>query len=204
MDSIRHAKWGTIHYRGDIDLLLSPEIPRVAIIGTRSPTTRVLETTAEAAKYLSRCGICIVSGLAIGVDTIAHSSTLYAGGKTVAVPGSAADKVYPFQNQKLADDIVESGGLVASPFEPGTPISKSNFPQRNRLMANMVDAILITGIASMSGTFHAVWEANKLEIPVFAIPTDIKDRLNGTNLLIKKGDARILTDYTQITDYIRP
>lgn len=198
-NTIRSPNW-ELFYTGEPLLLSSENELRIAVIGTRQPTPRIVDATREVAEYLVKNDVVIVSGLAIGVDTIAHTTTIQAGGRTIAVPGSPLNNIYPPSNKSLVGEIVASGGCVATPFQPGTAISKSLFPTRNRIIARLSHAIVITGIAPISGTFHVVWEANRLGIPVFAIPTDPKDRLCGTNLLIGKGVAIPLVDFGEILE----
>lgn len=191
---------GKVWLLGNPSLLFGGKHKRAAVIGSRRPTKAIEEKTEDVTRYLVKNDFVTVSGLAVGVDTVAHRTTLLEGGMTVAIPGSPLDNIYPKANKILSEEIVSSGGLLLSPFAPSTPIKQGMFPYRNKVIANVVDLVIITGIAPMSGTFHVVWEANKLGIPVFAMPTDVDGgRMYGTNILIQKGDAIALDDYDILT-----
>lgn len=189
-----------LHCQGYWHLLEDSTERRIAVIGTRNPSERIIEKTTEVVEFLTKNDCITVSGLAIGVDTVAHTACIRDGGRTVAIPGSPLNNIYPSRNKGLAEEIVSTGGCVASPFDPGTKIEPYLFVRRNRVIARLSHAVVITGIAPMSGTFHVVWEAKKHGIPVFAIPVDPFDKLCGTNLLITRGDAILLQDWGQILE----
>lgn len=164
------------------------QLPRLAIVGSRrvSPYGRAvtLQLAGEAAKQ----GIVIVSGLAIGVDGLAHRAALEAGGATMAILPSGLDAVYPYSHRQLADDIVNQGGALITEYPPGTITYPSNFVARNRIVSAISDAVLITEATAKSGTIHTANFALDQGIPVLAVPGNITSKLSeGTNNLIKCG-----------------
>lgn len=155
--------------RGDVGLLRRH--PRVAVIGTRTPTALGAARTRKLVKALvgsSDMGAVVVSGLAAGVDTIAHTETLRLGGRTIAVLGTPIDDVYPKSNAALQQRIA-SEHLVVSEFPPGSTVSKGNFPRRNRTMALITDASVIIEAGETSGTLSQGWEALRLGRPLFIL-----------------------------------
>ncbi len=149
---------------GDVGILRVS--PRVSIVGSRKASPAALEEVRSVAALLARGGCVIVSGLAAGVDTAAHGSTIEAGGKTVAVLGTPLDSVYPAENRELQAELMRNH-LVVSQFASGTPTRPGNFPLRNRTMALLSDATLIIDADEKSGTQHQGWEALRLGRPLF-------------------------------------
>ncbi|MDR0449902.1 MAG: DNA-processing protein DprA [Treponema sp.] len=132
--------------------LPDPEKPAAAIVGTRRPSGRALAQAFDIARELSRQGIVVVSGLALGIDAMAHRGSLEAAGApTVAVLGSGADEVYPASNRALARRILESGGAILSEYPPGVPPRKWYFPARNRIISALARGVLIVEAPANSG-----------------------------------------------------
>lgn len=160
----------------------------VAIIGTRKPTTYGQEVTYRLSYELAAQGVIIVSGLALGVDSIAHKAALDAGGTTIAVLPTPLNKIHPRSHQALADRIVENGGALISEYSTFDPIFKLNFVARNRIVAAISDGVLITEAAIKSGTLHTANFALNYGKQVMAVPGNItSDTSKGTNNLIKTG-----------------
>jgi len=157
-----------------------------AIVGSRKPTNYGISIAGDFSDQLSRRGIVIVSGLARGIDTIAHKKAIKEG-ETIAVLGSGLLNVYPRENQNLALEIA-SLGVVMSEYPLLTPPSRENFPRRNRIVSGMSNGVLVVEAASRSGaliTAHLACEQNR---DVFAIPGNINSPLSkGTHILIKEG-----------------
>src|SRR3989344_1661524 len=126
-------------------------VPLIAIVGTRKATTHGLSTAAKLAEELSRAGIAVVSGLAMGIDTAAHTGALKGGSPTLAVLGNGLPKIYPAQNENLAKKIIEQGGAVVSEYETGTPSYKDNFIQRNRIISGLSLAVVVIEAPARSG-----------------------------------------------------
>lgn len=166
----------------------------VAIVGSRTPTDYGRAVTHRLAFELAQAGVSIISGLAYGVDTIAHSATLDAGGHTVAVLGSGHNHIYPRSNQVLADKIIKSGGAVVSEYPPDATPLKFHFPQRNRLIAGLSDIVIVTEANAKSGSLITASLALDYGRTVMAVPGNITTpRSAGPNFLIKMG-AEIITD----------
>lgn len=175
-----------LYVQGDLpDLLQSPA---VAIVGSRKVSAYGREVTKRLATELSNQGIVIISGLAFGVDSIAHQAALEAGGRTVAVLPSPLESIYPASHRQLAKHIVEQGGALITEYPAGTESYKGNFVARNRLIAGLADAILITEAALKSGSLHTARFALHAGRDVLAVPGNITSPTSeGTNNLIKRG-----------------
>ncbi|HEX5456084.1 MAG TPA: DNA-processing protein DprA [Candidatus Saccharimonadales bacterium] len=170
----------------DINRLL--EEPVLGIVGSRKVTAYGRAVTEELAEAAVRAGICIASGLALGVDSIAHMSALRAGGKTIAVLPSGLKSIYPASHRKLARDIVIKGGTLVSEYEDDFHPRKESFIQRNRIIAGLSDALLVTEAAERSGSLYTADFALEAGIPVLAVPGNIKSPSSmGTNNLLKSG-----------------
>lgn len=142
---------------------------------------------------MDNAGLCIISGLAVGIDGAAHRGSLQSTGKTVAVLGSGIDIVYPKSNRKLFSFITEHGCIV-SEFLPGTPPMKYNFPRRNRIIVGLSKAVLVVEATKRSGSLITARLALDNGRDVFAIPGDINKRSSeGTNWLIQNGAKLILS-----------
>ena len=170
----------------------------LAIIGCRKYT----KYGEKAAKYfsynLAKCGLAIVSGLAKGIDGIAHIGALAAQGKTIAVIGSGLDIMYPKENIELARQIVRRGGLVISEYPLGTRPSKKTFPARNRIISGLSKGVLVIEATEKSGSLITVDYALDQGRDVYAIPGEMYNiNSEGTNNLIKDG-AKLVLNYADI------
>lgn len=165
----------------------------VAIVGTRRVTAYGRQVTDQLAAGLASRGVTIVSGLARGVDEIAHSSALAAGGRTVAVLGSGVDNIYPPENRGLADTISANGALM-SDYPMGTPPEGSNFPARNRIISGLTMATIVIEAGEKSGALITAGFAAEQGRDVFAVPGSIlAPQSKGTNRLIQDGAQPLLT-----------
>jgi DNA processing protein len=179
-----------LYLRGE---LKSEDEWAVAIVGTRRITAYGRQVTEEVAGYLARNGVTVVSGLARGVDAVAHQSALNAGGRTLAVLGSGVDRVYPPENHRLSEQIMLHGALI-SDYPPGTPPEGSNFPPRNRIISGLALAVIIIEAALDSGAMITASFGVEQGRDVFAVPGNIlAPQSKGTNRLIQEG-ARPLLD----------
>lgn len=182
----------TLYIRGSLKPL---KAPCLAVVGTRTPSAYGKQVTPSLAASLARAGITIVSGLAIGIDTLAHEAALETGGKTVAVLGSGVDEmsVYPPENRTLARRIVESGGAVISEFPEGTEPKPFHFPQRNRIIAGMSQGVLVIEAREKSGALITANFALEENRDVFAVPGPITVPTSaGPNRLIAAGAQAVL------------
>jgi len=137
-----------LFYRG---ILPNPEMPLVAMVGTRKPSSQALAQAFVIAKDLARYGISVVSGLALGIDAMAHRGNIEGGAPTVAVLGSGLDNVYPSSNRTLARRTLETGGCLLSEYPPGARPYKSHFPARNRIISGLSRGVLIIEAPQKSG-----------------------------------------------------
>ena len=171
----------------------------LAVVGTRRATVYGRQVTEEIVTDLARSKITIVSGLAKGIDSIAHRSTLEAGGRSIAVFACGLDIVYPGENAELARSIMQQGALI-SEYPLGTSPRADNFPRRNRIMSGLSLGVLVVEAGDTSGamiTAHMALEQNR---EVFAIPGSIlSPASSGTNYLIQEG-AKLIRDYTDILE----
>jgi DNA processing protein len=173
-----------LYVRG-CDSLLA--LPQLAMVGSRNPTPAGRENATDFAAHLTRCGLTITSGLAIGIDSASHQGALAAGGETIAVCGTGLDIAYPRSNSSLADAIAAKGALV-SEFPPGTPAIKSNFPRRNRIISGLSLGVLVVEAALRSGSLITARLASEQGREVFAIPGSIHNALaRGCHQLIRQG-----------------
>jgi len=152
-----------LYLQGDQDLLKSG--PRVSVVGSRRASREALGWAKEITKMLVEHGITVVSGLALGIDTVAHETAIRAGGRTVAVLGTSLDQCAVLSNRLLQDQIGERH-LLVSQFPTGSGFHRSYFPRRNKTMALLSDATVIVEATENSGTRHQGWEAIKLARPV--------------------------------------
>jgi len=164
----------------------------VAVVGTRRVTAYGRQVAEDIAGTLARNGITVISGLARGVDSIAHQAALSTGGRTVAVLGSGLDRIYPPENRRLSEQIATSGALI-SDYPPGTPPEASNFPPRNRLISGLSLAVVIVEAGQTSGALITAAFAADQEREVFAVPGAITaPGSKGTNRLIQDGAQPLL------------
>jgi DNA protecting protein DprA len=173
-----------LYVRGNLPL---QDEPCLAVVGTRRPTTYGRHVTEEIVTDLARSKITIISGLARGIDSIAHRTALDAGGKTIAVFASGLDIVYPGENAKLARNIIEHGALI-SEYPLGTKPKAENFPLRNRIMSGLSLGVLAVEAGERSGALITTHQAVEQNRDVFAIPGSIFSPMSkGTNRLIQEG-----------------
>jgi len=179
-------------------------IPTVAIVGTRKPTAYGKEVTYQLAYDLAQKGVVVISGLALGIDGVAHRAALDAGGITIAVLACGLDTIYPASHKQLADEIIRSGGAIISEYEPDVEARDFQFLARNRIVSGLSDAIIVTEAATRSGTLATVHHALDQGREVFAVPGNITSPLSaGCNALIKQGAAPV-TSITDILQIIAP
>lgn len=179
-----------------------PDNFSLAVVGTRKFSPYGRQITEELVRDLANQGVTIVSGLALGIDCIAHDTTLKVGGKTIAVLGSGINKrhIYPAQNKDLAERIIKSGGALISEYPPGTLPSRFTFPRRNRIVAGMSLGTLVVEAPEGSGALITSQYALDSGREIFAVPQNIT-ALNafGPNELIKNG-AHPVSKATDILD----
>jgi DNA processing protein len=174
-----------LYVRGNSENL---HLPQIAVVGSRR-MTRGGETNAfEWSKYLAAGGFVITSGLAQGVDGIAHSGALAAMGKTIAVMGTGIDSIYPREHRRLAENIIDQGGTLVTEFDPGAPPLPTHFPRRNRIISGLSLGVLVVEAAPRSGSLITARYALEQDREVFAIPGSIHNpQSRGCHQIIKQG-----------------
>lgn len=179
-----------LYVQGGLSLLSDPQL---AIVGSRNPTKGGLSNAYEFSKYLGKSGLCITSGLALGVDGAAHKGALDADSPTIAVIATGIDRVYPARHRELAHKIVSNGAII-SEFPIGTQARPENFPRRNRIISGMAHGTLVVEAAKRSGSLITARLASEQNREVFAIPGSIHNPLaRGCHQLIRQGAKLVET-----------
>jgi len=187
-----------------IGKLPEKRLPTVAIVGSRKPTAYGREVTYQLAFDLAKRGIVVISGLALGIDGIVHRAALDAGGITLAVLANSVEIIYPATHKSLANDILSSGGAIISEYEPNIEARNFQFLERNRIIAGLSDAVIVTEAAARSGTLSTVMHALEQGREVFVVPGNITSPLSaGCNNLIKQG-AHPITCVEDVIEIIAP
>lgn len=190
----------TLFYQGEsLEDLLQKK--RVGVVGSRKMSAYGKAVTTKISKSLAEKNVVIVSGLALGVDSVAHRACLEAKCETIAVLPCGLDRIYPTSHQSLALEISKNGALVSEYPEYTVPL-KYHFIARNRIIAGLSDALIVTEAGKKSGSIHTAMFALELGIPVFAIPGNITSPYSeGTNELLKQG-ALPLTNIKDIAQIL--
>ncbi len=180
-----------LYLKGNREVIDSPGI---SVVGTRHPTPYGVSMAERLACDLAARGLIIFSGMARGVDTAAHRGALNVHGKTVAIWGTGIDEVYPKENRKIADQILESGGAIITEFPLGTFPAPQNFPVRNRIISGISLGVLVIEAAEYSGTRVTARCALEQGREVFAVPGNVTNKTSwGPNTLIKQGAKLVAT-----------
>ena len=185
------------------ELFLLGELPKaelyIAIVGSRSPTSYGRQMTYQFAFELARAGAVIVSGLANGIDGVAHQAAIDAGGKTVAVLAHGLDRIYPTSHRDLAKQILATGGTLVSEYPVGVPPLKQNFVARNRIIAGLCQAVIVPESSEKSGSLITANFAIEYGRCIIAVPGNVTSpRSVGPNNLIRAGRAIAATSVTDI------
>ena len=189
-----------LYVLGQIDILQHPQ--RLAIVGSRNPTPQGEQNARQFAQALGEAGVCVVSGLALGVDGAAHEGALAGGAPTLAVVGTGLDRVYPKRHLALAHRIAGQGALI-SEYPLGTPPLPGNFPRRNRLIAGLSQGTLVVEAALQSGSLITARLAAEQGREVFAIPGSIHaPQSRGCHALIRQG-AKLVESAQDILEDLR-
>ena len=174
--------------------------PALAVVGSRKVSAYGKTITSTLTADLAKAGVVIISGLALGVDSISHRAALEQGGTAIAVLPCGLDQIYPANHRQLARQILQQGGALVSEYPEGSQAYKSNFVARNRIVSGLADAVLITEAAEKSGTLHTAEFALEQGREVLAVPGNITSPTSvGTNNLIKAG----ATPVTGANDILR-
>ena len=188
----------TLYVRGNWQACF--DAPCIGVIGSRKCSTYGENASEMLARDLAEHGVCIVSGFARGIDTAAHRGAIRAKGKTIAVLGTGIDNVYPKENAKLVDEILQSGGAIVSQFPLGTPPLKENFPYRNRIISGLSYGVLLVEASERSGSLITARLAMEQNREVMAVPGNITSKNSfGTNYLIKSG-AKLVQQWQDVVN----
>lgn len=180
-----------IYYIGDITVLQNPCL---AIVGTRKATDTGETLAHEFAEYFAAHGIVVISGLALGIDKAAHEGALEAQGKTIAVLARGLDNIYPKQNERLAEDIIKTGGLLIAEYPAGTPALPHQFLERNRIISGLSKGIVVIEAPERSGALSTATHAIEQNRDVFVVPGPAKHpNYKGSHWLIKTGACLVST-----------
>lgn len=186
----------TLYVKGDWAACF--ETPSIGVIGSRKCSTYGENAARMLARDLAENGICVVSGLARGIDTAAHRGALAGQGRTIAVLGTGIDNVYPKENKKLTEEILAAGGAIVSQFPLMTPPLRDNFPYRNRIISGLSYGVLLVEASERSGSLITARLAMEQNREVLAVPGNITSRNSfGTNYLIKSG-AKLVQQWQDI------
>ena len=189
-----------LYTEGNLELLKKYSI---AIIGSRQASDNGKKLTEKFSSELSNCGITVISGLARGIDTIAHTYSYNQKGKTIAVLGSGFNKIFPPENIDLYKKILEEDGLIVSEYPPNTEADSLKFPERNRIISGLSNGIIVIEAKSRSGTSITAKFAKEQHKPVFVLPHEIDSPHGiGTNRKKKKG-AIPITDTADVLDKLK-
>ena len=190
---------GTLFVEGSLEIPL--QCPKVSIIGSRNASTKGITTAQKIAETLIENQVIIISGLAKGIDTVAHTQALNMNGKTIAVLGTPLDKTYPKTNYELQQELMKNH-LVISQFPTGYPITRKNFVIRNRTMALISDASVIVEAGKTSGTKHQGWETLRMGKPLFIWESVVNNQeLNWPAEMIDYGAIK-LSDPTDMLEVL--
>lgn len=180
-----------LYVLGDETLLNKQSI---AIIGSRDCTQYGYEQAIHFAKELSKNNICIISGMAIGIDSAAHIGAKSELGKTIAVLGSGFNHIFPEENEELFYEILEEGGCIISEYEPDVEVDSKHFPIRNRIISGLSDGVLVVEAKSKSGSGITARLAKEQNKKVYCIPSNIDSKNGvGTGKLIQQGAKLVLS-----------
>jgi DNA processing protein len=165
--------------------------PRVAIVGSRRSDEYGRDIARALALGLARAGVSIVSGGALGVDAVAHEAALEAGGHTVVVLGTGVDVAYPAQHRGLFARVLAAGGALLSEQPDGTPAFPGNFPRRNRIVSGLADAVVVVRAGERSGAMITAGWARSQDVPLLAVPGDVRDDLSAGPLALLRRGAQL-------------
>ena len=195
-----HAAPTHLFIKGDVKWLC---VPQLAIVGSRTPTPYGNDVTFQLGQHLAQAGLCVTSGMARGIDGIAHRAALSAtNGNTIAVLGAGFQHLYPKRHQTLADEITERGCII-SEFLPDTPPKAENFPRRNRIISGLSLGVLVTEARIKSGSLITAKYALEQNREVFAVPGSIHNSMSqGCHFLLKQG-AKLVETVEDILEELR-
>jgi len=170
----------------------------VAVVGTRKPSSLAAKRARDLGRELGEAGIPVVSGLALGIDSMAHRGNIEAGAPTVAVLGSSPDMVYPATNRFLARRILETGGLILSEYPPGTAPRKWNFPARNRIISALARGVVIVEAPEKSGALITARFALEQDRDLWVDKAGLASKLGGGIVRLAEEGAGVISSAADI------
>jgi DNA processing protein len=179
------VRFAGLYVAGSLECLSAPS---VAVVGARAPSDAGRSLARMLARALARAGVCVISGLALGIDGAAHQGALDAKAPTIGILGGGHRRFHPHRHRALAEAMAAHGGAIASPFPPDMPARPAQFIQRNALIASLAHAVVVVEAAQRSGSLNTAGWAADLGIPVFAFPGDVdRPKVAGCLALIRDG-----------------
>ena len=185
-----------LYYKGEIK---KSDDLAIGVVGTRRPTIYGKEVTENLVADLTTCGLTIISGMARGVDSIAHRTAMQYGGRTIAVFACGVDVIYPPENKKLSEEIIKNGAIV-SEFPVGIKPSLGSFPYRNRIVSGLSLGVLVTEGAERSGSLITARKAGEQGREVFAVPGPITSRMSAATSKLLKDGAKLVRNVGDILE----
>ena len=195
-----------LYLKGNCELI--KQKGTVAIVGTRNPTPHGIKRGTEIAAQAAKLGLNVVSGLALGSDTVAHQSVVDSEGLTTAILANGLDTIYPKQNQKLADKILNSSGLLVSEYPPGTPMAPYQLTERDRIQAGLSNGLIVIETGLKGGTQHAIKHMKKLGRPIACIfshseSEKLIESVQGNRLLVDDEEAMPLINASDSEGFLK-
>ena len=182
-----------LYLKGNIELLKDCE-KNISIVGSRKISEKGIQITKEFTKYFVENGYVIVSGLALGIDSLCHEVALEKKGKVIAVLPSPIENIYPKSSIPLSEKILDCGGLLISEYEKGSPLTKQNFYSRNRIITGLSTKLFIPECEIDSGSMISAKLAFEQDREIYTVPRDIyEENGKGNNHLIQSDMARLIT-----------
>ena len=188
-----------LYYKGEIK---KSDDLAIGVVGTRRPTIYGKEVTENLVADLTSCGLTIISGMARGVDSIAHRTAMQYGGRTIAVFACGVDVIYPPENRKLSEEIIKNGAII-SEFPVGIKPSLGSFPYRNRIVSGLSLGVLVTEGAERSGSLITARKAGEQGREVFAVPGPITSRMSAATSKLLKDGAKLVRNVGDILEEIK-
>lgn len=187
-----------LYYKGNSSLLKNRG---VAVVGTRGASRYGLNVTRDFSMEFARAGLNVISGFARGVDTMAHKSALDVNGNTIAVVANGLDLCYPAENRALMERVLDNDGLFVSEYRMGTYAAQFNFPERNRIISGLADAVFVPEMRIKSGTMITVNHALEQGKDVFVVPANINQpTAEGSNMLLKQMQGALVLSPEDVLD----
>ncbi len=190
-----------LYIKGEAQCLRGAQL--LAVVGTRKPSSYGLRAAHFFSRELVEAGFTLVSGLARGIDSVAHTAAVLGKRPTIAILGHGLDRIYPSENRRLADEILECGGCLVSEYPEGVPPQAHHFPERNRIISGLVEGVLVIEAGAKSGSLITARHALEQNREVFIVPGPFfEEGFRGSHWLLKQG-AKAVVDCADIYEDLR-